>query len=40
MSYFGLPGTARASFAMYNTLEEIDVLVKEIYEVKKVLGTC
>jgi cysteine desulfurase/selenocysteine lyase len=27
MQYYGIPGTARASFAMYNTKEEIDVLV-------------
>lgn len=27
MDRFGIPGTARASFAFYNTMEEIDVLV-------------
>ncbi len=27
MDRFGIPATARASFAMYNTMEEIDVLV-------------
>ena len=30
MTRFGIPGTVRASFAMYNTLEEVDVLVKAI----------
>jgi cysteine desulfurase/selenocysteine lyase len=27
MEQFGIPGTVRASFAFYNTLEEIDMLV-------------
>lgn len=26
MDYFGVPGTARASFSFYNTLEEVDIL--------------
>ena len=30
MTRFGIPGTVRASFAMYNTLEEVDVLVKSV----------
>lgn len=30
MDFFKIPGTARASFAFYNTKEEIDVLVKGI----------
>lgn len=40
MTYFGIPATARASFAMYNTLEEIDAFIAGIAEVKGVLGTC
>jgi cysteine desulfurase/selenocysteine lyase len=28
MDYYKIPGTIRASFAFYNTKEEIDVLVK------------
>jgi cysteine desulfurase / selenocysteine lyase len=40
MTYFGLPATARASFAMYNTFEEIDALVQGIEQVKRVLGVC
>jgi len=40
MTYFNLPATARASFAFYNTKEEIDVLIQGIDEVKEVLGTC
>jgi cysteine desulfurase/selenocysteine lyase len=27
MSYFSIPGTVRASFGMYNTIEEIDVFI-------------
>ena len=30
MTFFGIPGTVRASFAMYNTKEEIDVFVKAV----------
>jgi cysteine desulfurase/selenocysteine lyase len=30
MTRFGIPGTVRASFALYNTLEEADVLVKAV----------
>ena len=30
MTRFGIPGTVRASFAMYNTLEEVDVLVNAV----------
>ncbi len=30
MSYYNIPGTVRASFAVYNTLSEIDTLVKGI----------
>ena len=33
---FGVPATARASFAIYNTKEEFDALVKGIYKVKEV----
>ncbi|MGE5218502.1 MAG: SufS family cysteine desulfurase [Chloroflexota bacterium] len=38
MQRFGVPATTRASFAFYNTLEEIDVLVKAIQRVLKVFG--
>lgn len=30
MTFFGIPGTVRASFAMYNTKEEIDVFIKAV----------
>jgi cysteine desulfurase/selenocysteine lyase len=35
---FNLPATARASFYLYNTQEEIDKLVSGIYKVKHVFG--
>jgi cysteine desulfurase / selenocysteine lyase len=38
MQRFGVPATTRASFAFYNTIEEIDVLVKAIRRVLKVFG--
>ncbi|MBI1807020.1 MAG: cysteine desulfurase [Ignavibacteria bacterium] len=38
MQCFGIPATARASFAMYNTKEEIDALVKGIYKVIEVFS--
>ena len=38
MQRFGVPATTRASFAFYNTREEIDVLVAALYKVKKVFG--
>jgi cysteine desulfurase / selenocysteine lyase len=36
MQRFGVPATTRASFAFYNTIEEIDVLVKAIHRALKV----
>jgi len=38
MQRFGVPATTRASFAFYNTREEIDVLVKAIHRALKVFG--
>jgi len=38
MDSFGIPGTIRASLAMYNTKEEIDLLVEAIYQVKKMFS--
>ncbi len=38
MKCFGVPATARASFALYNTTEEIDRLVKGIHRVIKVFS--
>jgi cysteine desulfurase/selenocysteine lyase len=36
MKRFGVPATARASLAMYNTREEIDVLVHALGRVREV----
>jgi cysteine desulfurase/selenocysteine lyase len=38
MQHFGVPATVRASFAVYNTLEEIDVLVRGLRRVRQVFG--
>lgn len=38
MQRLGVPATSRASFAFYNTREEIDALVSGIHKVKEVLG--
>jgi cysteine desulfurase/selenocysteine lyase len=38
MQRFGVPATTRASFAFYNTREEVDVLVGAIHRVLKVFG--
>jgi cysteine desulfurase/selenocysteine lyase len=38
MDFFQIPATARASFAMYNTKEEIDVLIQGIDSIIKVFG--
>jgi cysteine desulfurase/selenocysteine lyase len=38
MQRFGVPATARASFAFYNTPAEIDALVRAIHIVRKVFG--
>jgi cysteine desulfurase / selenocysteine lyase len=38
MERFGVPATARASFALYNTIEEIDALVKGLRKVREVLA--
>ena len=37
MTHFSIPGTVRASFALYNTFEEVDRLVEGIKRAKKML---
>ncbi|GGD56950.1 cysteine desulfurase [Emticicia aquatilis] len=37
MNRLGLPGTSRASFAVYNTKQEIDKLIAGIHKVKKMV---
>jgi cysteine desulfurase/selenocysteine lyase len=38
MQRFNVPATARASFAFYNTLEEVDILSEGVLRVKKMLA--
>jgi cysteine desulfurase / selenocysteine lyase len=38
MQRFGIDATARASFGLYNTKEEVDALVQGIYKVREVFG--
>lgn len=35
---FGIPATSRASFYLYNTKEEVDLLINGIYKVKEMFG--
>ena len=37
MTRFGIPGTVRASFAMYNTLEEVEIMVKAVNKAANML---
>jgi cysteine desulfurase/selenocysteine lyase len=37
MSRFGIPGTVRASFAFYNTIDEINVLAESLERSSKIL---
>jgi cysteine desulfurase/selenocysteine lyase len=38
MQHFKVPATARASFAFYNTREEVDRLAEAVEKVLEVLG--
>ncbi len=38
MSFYGIPATARASFAFYNTFAEIDRLVAALHHAQNVMG--
>lgn len=38
MEFFGLPATARASFAFYNTREEVDRLIDALQVAREMLG--
>lgn len=38
MEFFNIAGTVRASFAVYNTFEEIDVLVEGVKKAQRMLG--
>jgi cysteine desulfurase/selenocysteine lyase len=38
MQHFGISGTIRASFALYNTFEEVDMLIQGLQKVKTMFG--
>jgi cysteine desulfurase/selenocysteine lyase len=38
MERFGVPATARASFALYNTPEEVDRLIAGVGRVQEIFG--
>jgi cysteine desulfurase / selenocysteine lyase len=38
MQIYGVAATARASLALYNTEEDVDLLVKGLHKVLQVLG--
>jgi cysteine desulfurase / selenocysteine lyase len=38
MDHFKVPATTRASFGLYNTREDVDVLVASLHKVREVLG--
>ena len=38
MDRFGIPGTVRASFGLYNTLEEVDALARGLAKVREIFG--
>jgi cysteine desulfurase/selenocysteine lyase len=38
MDFFNVPATARVSFGMYNTKEEVDVLILAVTELIKIFG--
>lgn len=39
MAHFGLPATVRASFALYNTFDEVDALLRAIRRAQEVFGS-
>jgi cysteine desulfurase/selenocysteine lyase len=39
MNRFGVPGTARASFALYNSMQDVDALVAAIRKAQELFGT-
>jgi cysteine desulfurase/selenocysteine lyase len=39
MTRFGIPGTARASFALYNGADDVDALVAAIRKAQQLFGT-
>jgi cysteine desulfurase/selenocysteine lyase len=37
MQHYGIEGTVRASFALYNTRDEIDAMIEGIKKIKQML---
>jgi cysteine desulfurase/selenocysteine lyase len=38
MDRFGIPATARASLAMYNTMAEVEALARALHKVREVFA--
>jgi cysteine desulfurase/selenocysteine lyase len=38
MKHLGIPGTARASFAFYNSFEEVDRLAVSLEKIRKMMA--
>ena len=38
MDRYGIPGTVRASFALYNTRRDVDLLIDAVGKVKEIFG--
>jgi cysteine desulfurase/selenocysteine lyase len=38
MKHFAIPGTVRASFALYNTIEDADKLVEAVIKAQRMLS--
>ncbi len=38
MDHFGIPGTVRASFAVYNTREDVDALAEGVERVQRMVA--
>jgi len=38
MEFFGVPGTARASLAFYNTAAEVDQLIDALHVAREILA--
>ncbi len=38
MEHFGVPATARASFALYNTRDEVDALIEGLRQVQELFS--
>jgi cysteine desulfurase/selenocysteine lyase len=36
MEHFGVPATVRASFALYNTIDEVDALIEAMQHVREI----